>query len=180
MKAMPVQFRIAQLKDAELLSLIGREAFDSAFGAQNNPEDLAVYLSGAFSPKKQADEINTPGCRFLIAESGTDVLGYARLQAGGIPPTCITGSAAIELVRFYLLPAWIGKGFGSTFMQYILQTARGGGFDVIWLSTWQKNTRGLKFYRKWGFEIVGTQTFQIGNDPQDDWLLQRGLLGEGH
>lgn len=168
------QVRHASPKDAALLSEIGRAAFDAAFGAQNNPSDLAAYLDKSFSPARQAYELSLPGCTYLIAESEGNPAGYARLQTGPAPE-CVPGSNPIELVRFYLLPGWIGQGHGTQLMQYCLDLAWGGGHDALWLSTWKINTRGIAFYRKWGFEIVGEQIFQVGNDPQEDYLLAKLL-----
>ena len=166
-----LRIRHARREDAPLLAAIGREAFEAAFGAQNNPDDLEAYLSGAFSPEQQARELAQPGSTYLIAESEGVPAGYARLQSGPAP-ACITGKNPIELSRFYLLPRWIGRGYGAQLMQYCLDLAWGRGYDVIWLSTWKENARGLAFYRKIGFAIVGEQIFQVGSDPQEDWLLQ--------
>jgi ribosomal protein S18 acetylase RimI-like enzyme len=44
---------------------------------------------------------------------------------------------------------------------------------VIWLGTWDQNARGIRFYEKWGFEKVGTQTFLLGTDPQSDVVMAR-------
>lgn len=172
-----ISIRTAGPNDAPLLAEIGRSAFTAAFGALNNPEDLAQYLRGAFSPEKQAAEIATPGCTFFLVEAGGEPAGYARLQTGPAP-TCITGIRPIEIVRFYLLPEWIGSGNGSRLMEVCLQMARGGGHDVVWLSTWKKNTRGIAFYQKWGFTITGEQIFQVGSDAQEDWLLSLCLEGK--
>ncbi len=60
-------------------------------------------------------------------------------------------------------------------MQFCIDEARGRGGDVLWLGVWQKNARAIAFYHKWEFEIVGTQTFQLGNDPQSDFVMRRSL-----
>lgn len=170
-----ITFRQATSADAVLLADIGRRAFEAAFGPDNKADDMAAYLDGAFSEETQAGELAQKDCIFIIAETEKhEPIGYSRLQPRR-PPTCITGQRPVEIVRFYMLPDWIGKGTGSQLMQKTLETARGGGYDVVWLSTWQKNARGLKFYEKWGFTIVGEQTFQLGSDPQSDWILQRSL-----
>ena len=49
------------------------------------------------------------------------------------------------------------------------------GCDVVWLDVWEKNLRAIAFYRKWGFIEVGEQTFQLGDDLQQDLLMARAL-----
>ena len=170
-----ITFRQATSSDAALLADIGRRAFVGAFGADNTPEDMAAYLESAFSEEIQAAELAQEGCIFIIAESeNNEPIGYSRLQAGSTE-TCITGQRPVELVRFYMLPERIGKGTGSSLMQETLETARGRGYDVVWLGVWQKNARAIAFYEKWGFTIAGTHTFQLGSDTQHDWIMQRNL-----
>lgn len=166
-----VQIRLAGPGDARLLAEIGRVSFEAAFGADNTPENMASYLQSAFSEEIQARELAQPGSTFLIAESEDGAAGYARLQAGPAP-TCITGWRPVELVRFYLMPEWIGSGLAGRLMQACLETAWGGGYDVVWLGVWQKKPRAIHFYQKWGFVIVGEHTFQLGDDHQTDWLMQ--------
>ena len=56
-----------------------------------------------------------------------------------------------------------------------LQETERAGCDVVWLDVWEHNPRAIAFYRKWGFEQVGTQTFQLGEDVQNDWLIVRSV-----
>lgn len=165
-----ILIRKAELNDAALLASVGREAFAAAFSDQNSVENMEAYLSGAFSEAIQAAEIVEQDSLFLIAETEESIVGYARLLVSPAP-TCITGTTPLELVRFYLLPEWIGKGVSGTLMQACLDAARGGGHDVIWLGVWQENPRAIRFYEKWGFSIVGTHTFQLGADTQHDWIM---------
>jgi ribosomal protein S18 acetylase RimI-like enzyme len=58
-------------------------------------------------------------------------------------------------------------------MQGCLDEAVKRGCDMVWLDVWERNSRALAFYRRWGFVEVGTQTFQLGDDLQHDLLLQR-------
>ena len=48
-------------------------------------------------------------------------------------------------------------------------------YPVVWLDVWEKNPRAIAFYEKWGFKIVGEQSFQLGADLQHDWLMSRSL-----
>ena len=48
-------------------------------------------------------------------------------------------------------------------------------YEGIWLGVWEKNFRAQKFYAKYGFEKFGSHTFQMGDDPQVDWLLKKKL-----
>lgn len=172
-----IHIRAATAADAALLAEMGARAFTQAFGEQNTPENLKAYLGASFSPQVQASELAQAGSVFLIAESEGTLAGYARLLVGS-KETCITGSRPVELVRFYALQEWIGKGLGGQLMQACIDTARSRGGDVLWLGVWEKNARAIKFYQKWGFVEVGRHPFKLGTDLQMDWIMQRGLALE--
>jgi GNAT superfamily N-acetyltransferase len=133
---------------------------------------MSAYLAASFSPDRQAAELADPRSVFLIAELGGEVVGYARLKEGQAPES-IQGLRLIEIVRFYARKEWIGRGVGAALMGACLEEAEKRGCDVIWLDVWDHNPRAQAFYRKWGFVLVGAQTFQLGEDLQNDWLMQR-------
>lgn len=175
----PLTLRYATTKDNLLLAEIGAETFRDTFGAQNTPEDMAAYLAESFSPQKQAAELAEPGSVFIIAERGGEVVGFVRLHEG-VTSTGVTGDKPIELVRIYARKPFIGQGIGPALMQASLDEAAKRGCDTIWLGVWEHNPRGIAFYRKWGFEQVGMQSFKLGKDLQHDYVLQRAVVPTPH
>ncbi len=173
-----ITIRPAQADEAKFLSELGARAFYQAFARDNTPENMAAYLAGSFSPEKQAEELARPGSRFFILEIDGTPAGYAHMQDSPAPE-CVTGNDPVELVRFYLLDGWKGKGIGSQLMQTCIDEARGRGADVIWLGVWENNARAIAFYQKWDYAIVGAHSFQLGDELQQDFIMQRAVdLGE--
>jgi len=169
-----VTVRVADTRDVCLLAELGAATFRAAFEKDNTPEDMAAYLAEHFTEAKLRQEIADPLATFLIAERSGQPLGYAKLRAGA-PDTCMIGPKPMELVRLYVLPESIGQGVGARLMQACLATATGLGFETLWLGVWEHNHRARDFYRKWGFEAVGSHLFQLGSDIQTDLILQRAL-----
>lgn len=166
--------RIATADDNVLLAELGARTFKDAFGKDNAQQNMDAYLSQAFNAEVQALELAEPGSVFLIAELAGKAVGYARLNESRAP-SGVKGLRPIELVRIYALPEMIGHGIGSQLMQACLQAAQKRGCDTIWLGVWEHNARAIAFYRKWRFTKAGTQTFQLGDDPQTDWVMQRSV-----
>lgn len=175
MSASPVSIRKAAQEDAILLSRLGAETFSDAFGADNSPEDMTLYLEAAFRPEIQAAELADPSSVFLLAQDGPEPVGYARIRQG-IPPSAVIASRPIEIVRLYARKAWIGRGVGRALMSACLDEARDRGCDVIWLDVWERNPRAIAFYARWGFVVVGNQPFRLGNDAQNDLLMARAVV----
>ncbi len=166
--------RRANPGDAELLAHLGRQTFADSFGDVNTPENMAAYLAASFSLEKQAAELAEPGTTFLIARIGEEVVGYTRLQAGPAE-ACVQGPRPIELVRIYAVKTWIGRGGGTALMRASLEEAARQGYQTIWLGVWEHNPRAIAFYEKWGFKKVGTHSFQLGDERQIDWIMERAV-----
>ena len=166
--------RRGTLRDAELLAELGARTFSETFAADNTPENMAAYLASAFAPTQLAADLVDPRCLFQIAETAASAVGYAMLRSGAAPEQ-VTGKRPIELVRLYVSRDSLGSGVGSALMQACLDEAKRGGHQTLWLGVWQHNIRAQAFYRKWNFREVGTHSFQLGDDPQTDLLMQRSI-----
>ena len=166
--------RRAKAEDAGLLAELGARTFSDTFAYDNTPEDMAAYLASSFSPKQQALELADPQCWFLIAETDGVAVGYAMLRSGNALPE-ITGDNPIELVRLYVSRESLGRGVGAALMEACLGMAKHSGHKTLWLGVWEHNHRARAFYRKWDFSELGTHVFQLGNDSQTDFLMQRSI-----
>lgn len=162
--------RHATVADASLLAELGARTFSETFAADNNPVDMAAYLAASFSTAKQTEELLDTNAQCLIAEIDNEAVGYAQLHAG-VTPECVTGALPIELVRFYLIQQWHGRGVSAAMMRACMDAARQTGYQTLWLGVWEHNGRAQAFYRKWGFHEVGQHNFQLGADIQTDILM---------
>ena len=169
-----VVFRRGIAADAEMLVELAVRTYSETFSAVNTPENMRAYLSSAFTlPQFEAD-LGNPRVAIQVAETDRSLIGYSKLVAGHVPD-CVRGEAAIELERFYIDRRWHGSGVAASLMERCLTEAKRRGFKTIVLGVWEKNFRAQAFYRKWGFERVGEHIFQMGDDPQVDWWMERSI-----
>jgi len=174
---MSIRVRPATIADAALLSEFGAATFRDTFEGENTPDDMARYLSEAFTPEQQAEEIGDAGGTVLLAESdanGGELVGYVHLVSGPTPPA-VHGPEPLELKRLYVARAWHGRRVAQALMDAALDAARARGDATMWLGVWERNPRAQRFYRQWGFEKVGEHVFRVGADPQNDFVMSRRL-----
>lgn len=171
-----LKIRRADLRDAETLARIGSLAFDAAFTGhpQNSPDDMQIYMDEAFAVDTIKAELAEKDTIYFIAELQKEPVGYAKVKQFSREEG-IRGNNPIELCRLYSMPDYIGQGIGKTLMLHCLKFAKKQKHDVFWLGVWEFNYNAQKFYAKFGFEKCGEHIFQLGNDPQTDWLLQRKI-----
>ena len=169
-----MNIRYGTTDDAKMLSELGAKTFYNAFEKDNTPEDIEAYLKGSFSPEIQFNELSMPDVIFLIAESEGIPIGYAQLIMNS-KDDAIRRTRPLEIRRIYASQEYLGKGVGTELMQATINEARRRGYDCVWLGVWEKNQRAIDFYKKWGFREVGTHLFYVGDDPQNDYVMELEL-----
>ncbi len=158
--------------DAAALAALAERTFVDAFGARNRPEDLALHCAASYGESIQRGEILSSEIATWVAEDSHGLTGYFQL-AWDAPPPGVRGARPIEIRRFYVDAPWHGRGLAQRLMAAALEIAAARPADVIWLGVWEENPRGIAFYRKCGFAVVGAHTFVVGTDPQRDVLMAR-------
>lgn len=170
-----MNIRYGTTADAIMLSELGARTFYETFAKDNTAENMSAYLKASFSPDIQFVELSAVNNIFLIAEVENTPVGFAQLVLNSREGT-LNGVRPMEIRRIYAVQEYLGKGVGSELMSACIQEARQKGCDSIWLGVWEKNQRAIAFYKKWAFQEVGTYIFQLGDDPQKDFILERMLV----
>lgn len=166
--------RRGRVEDAERLSAFARRLFVETFAAQNNPDDLALFLDTTFTPSLQRAELVAPHRSYWLLEVGGVLAGYVLLNDGATEEG-VVAAHPVELQRFYVDAPWHGRGLAQALMAHAVEEARALGGDVLWLGVWEENPRAIRFYEKQGFVRVGAHVFMVGNDAQTDAIMARPL-----
>lgn len=164
--------RPATEANATLLAEMGARTFRDSYARLNRPQDIEDYVAANFSLAQLEKELRDPAATFLLVTKAGIAVGYLKLRDGGKPDS-VTGPAPVELERIYVERGTIGKGYGSALMAACLEAAGRAGFETVWLGVWEKNQRAIHFYERWGFLVVGTQTFILGKAVQSDYVMAR-------
>ena len=170
----PVLIRKGERADATDLAALAERSFREAWSAYNDAADMDAYCAANFCPGLVQGEFNRLDVQYLLAQVDGELAGYLRMDSGA-PPPCVSARAPLEISRVYVLRQWHGHGVAPALMGAGLDLARHNGHDVAWLAVWQRAEQALAFYRKWDFEVVGTATFSLGSDLQDDFVMRRRL-----
>jgi ribosomal protein S18 acetylase RimI-like enzyme len=141
-----------------------------------------------------ARDLQDAGRTFFVARDGGRAIGFAVMKANnpnktkadadkeaaegkvvGETPPEILRPHGIEVQRIYTDPAYHGTGAARALMEHTLQQARARGFRYAWLGAWERNSRALAFYSKFGFSSVGAQGVWVGEDLHRDEIMVREL-----
>ena len=119
-------------------------------------------------PQAYLDELS--GSRWASRLATSDYDSYVLLQGNtyigtsAIAPAREEGMAGWgEIISFYLLPEYWGKGYAKPLFSYVINALQQGGWQNVYLWTLSENLRAQRFYEKQGFEKTGeTTTLSIG------------------
>ncbi|MCB1043121.1 MAG: GNAT family N-acetyltransferase [Acidobacteria bacterium] len=168
--AKDIHIRLATGADAPTIAVFGRQTFHDAFAADNHPDDLKAYLDVAFELQRIMNELNDELGFFMLAEHANAPLGYLHIR-NAERPDCVGDCESHELVRFYVDRMQIGGGLAHTLMEAGKREAVKRGATSLWLGVWERNARAIAFYKKNGFQQVGTKAFVLGSDLQTDHVM---------
>lgn len=160
--------------DVKALQAVSRETFKATFAAFTAPDEMARFLKEDYATAKLTKEINNRDSRFFFLMVKDKVAGYLKVNVGKAQTEHLRPNS-FELERIYLRRQYQGQGLGVVLLKYAEKLARQGNYDYLWLGVYEKNYRAQKFYAADGFKRVGQHTFQVGSDPQTDYLLLKKL-----
>lgn len=170
------QIRRGKPEDAEKLAPLAIKIFNDTFAGHplNKPEDMEAYIGEAFNIEQTRRELTDDETIVFLVETNGELIGFAKLHEH-LTEECVSDDDPIEIQRFYISHEFHGQGIAQKLMDACLDEARKRNYQTIWLGVWEHNIRAQRFYEKLGFKQVGTHVFQLGNDPQIDWVMEKKL-----
>ncbi len=102
-----------------MIADISRETFYNAFAPANTKEDMDKFMNEVFTREKLMAEPDLPNNIFLLAYTGKEVAGYARMRDKNIPETPLETDNIIEIARIYAVSTETGKGIGTALLNQV-------------------------------------------------------------
>lgn len=200
-----VQIRPATPQDVPQIARLGAAVFAATFaGSGCTPAQLQAYLAEAYSVAAIRADLADGAKTTLVAydssssDASSSSNGDGDDENGERKKQVITGFALVnrassaaepaiadhpgryprpvELQRLYVGEGWHGRGVGTALMDAAEGLARAEGRSHVWLGVWEGNARAQRLYAgKLGYARVGEHLFDVGGDPQWDWILVKKL-----
>lgn len=169
-----IEIRLATPHDVPAVREVAIQSYEATFAAFNTRENMEAFYSESYALEVMQREFYEPHSYLFVATEGDSILGFVRLRRNDEAKDKL-GDNTIELQRLYIHPHHQGRNIGKQLMEAALKQAMELRVEYIWLGVWERNFKAQNFYSHWGFERFGEHVFQMGDDPQIDWLLKRKL-----
>jgi ribosomal protein S18 acetylase RimI-like enzyme len=153
--------------DLELLSCLAIHTYVSAFGHTFSEADLAHHLQTHLSPDCFACILDQDVV--LIAEVEGRLVGYVQFGAADATSRPLSlHDEDQELRRLYVHPEFQNRRIGTALMDSALRHPRLKNAANIFLEVWEYNQRAQRFYKRHGFEVIGTRIFEVASGSPTD------------
>lgn len=169
---MKLEIRPAQVDDAADLARIGAATFAMAGPPSTPDHDIAAYIATELTPERFKAHIACQAASLFAAVVDDELVGYLMLNRGQAPDV-VKSQRPLQLQRLYVLPQYHGAGVAAALMAQAVDLANAEAFTALWLSVSQQNSRAIRFYGTHGFTVAGEQSFQVGDDVHDDYIMVR-------
>jgi ribosomal protein S18 acetylase RimI-like enzyme len=161
--------------DSGRLSLLGGACFLAAYADSLAGDDLVLHCARHHAERVYADWLVDPTVRIWLAETERGApIGYLVMTEPGLA-IADPSPADIEVLRLYVLPGFQGAQIGETLLATAIDAATAMNRRRMLIGVYGRNERGLRFYRRMGFEPVGRRRFLIGQTWCDDIIVARRL-----
>ncbi|SDG83914.1 GNAT family N-acetyltransferase [Psychroflexus sediminis] len=155
---------IKALSSSEVNSLadLSVKTFVESHGHSAKPADIQKYTQTHFNTETLSEALLNPRIFFSKIYVDNQLAGYSKLILNeSHPATELSPVAKFE--RLYLLKDFYGLGLGEELLRHNLDLAKSQDQKALWLFVWTENEKGLKFYQKNEFKVIGQHDFKISD-----------------
>ena len=154
----PLRASLCRARTADLNDLTAIHAIEQA------------SFSDPWSAATLAETISSQTDRCVVAEVGSEVVGYAILRRVG---------PEAELLNLAVHPARRRQGMGDALLAEVLRALDADGGDTVFLEVRASNIAAQTLYRRHGFLPVGRRRGYYSAPLEDAVLMRRAPVGGG-
>ncbi|KQY90556.1 GNAT family N-acetyltransferase [Pelomonas sp. Root1444] len=166
--------RAATPDDAATISALAIQVFLDTYAGDGVRPDLAREALREYAVDAFDARLREPQRRFVLAERGTALLGFAEVHLAAQPAPA-GGLTGAELIRLYVQPVAQGSGLGRRLIRAAEALASEAGLGSLWLTAWDGNRRALGFYAREGYADIGATSYSFEGNSYGNRVLAREL-----
>lgn len=156
---MPYQLRLIQPSDNTVLANIIRQCFHD----YHAPTAGTVYVDPTTDQLFELFQTEKAIC-WVYEEDGR-IAGCC-----GLFPTEGLPNKTVELVKFYLLSDFRGKGIGKALLQQNIQSAKELGYKLVYIESLPQFSKAVHLYENLGFQYLNHPLGNTGHTGCNIWM----------
>lgn len=154
-------------QQVDAVGALARTVWQATYPALIPQAQIDFMLAGRYAANSIADQLNDPRHAWWTAQQPHTLAGFAHASVD---------DAGCKLDKLYVHPDSQRRGIGRALLDAVRDWAQAQGARRLWLQVNRGNTQALAAYRQYGFRIVESRVFDIGDGfVMDDHVMELPL-----
>ncbi len=153
--------------DVDAVATLARTVWQATYPALIPQAQIDAMLADRYAAARMRAQLDDPAHAWRVAWQGGAPIGFAHAYLDG---------DACKFDKLYVHPARQRHGVGAALIAIIENWARTHAARRLRLQVNRGNTQALRAYVKYGFVIVESRVFDLGNGfVMDDHIMEKPL-----
>ena len=153
--------------DVEAVSALARVVWQATYPSLISQAQIDAMLADRYSPTVMREQLDDPGHAWWVTHEDGQPVAFAH---------ALRDAMGCKIDKLYVHPARQHRGLGAALVRAVESWARANHIDRLWLQVNRGNTQAIRAYEKYGFRIVASRVFDIGNGyVMDDHIMEKTL-----
>ncbi|HMM47427.1 MAG TPA: GNAT family N-acetyltransferase [Thiobacillaceae bacterium] len=159
--------RPLSLHDVEAVNALARTVWQATYPALISQAQIDAMLADRYAPERMHVQLTDPRHAWRIAWDGGEPIGFAH---------AFVEASGCKLDKLYVHPDRQRGGIGAALLAAIEDWARTHGASGLRLQVNRGNAQAIRAYEKYGFRIVESRVFDLGDGfVMDDHVMEKAL-----
>ncbi len=153
--------------DVDAVATLARTVWQATYPALISQAQIDAMLADRYAPARMRAQLGDPAHAWRVAWQDDTPVGFAHAYRDD--ENC-------KLDKLYVDPAQQRRGLGAALLAEIERWARAHGAARVRLQVNRGNAAALRAYARYGFTIVESRVFDIGDSfVMDDHVMEKPL-----
>ncbi len=162
---MPDAPRIPALAEAEAIAALARAVWQATYPGLISQTQIDYMLADRYAAARIEAQLGDPAHAWRVIGTPPAAFAHACLEADGC-----------KLDKLYVHPGRQRQGLGAALLHTVAAWARQQGRCRLRLQVNRGNTQAIRAYEQYGFRIVESRVFDIGEGyVMDDHIMELPL-----
>lgn len=149
-----ISFHTVTTTQFELVYQLASEIWNDNYRNIISQEQINYMLKLMYKPSRIQQDI-LEGYIWKLIKTNNETVGYLAYV--------IKDDKRVFLSKIYLKTTVQGKGYGKQAINSVIDYAKNNNCNAVYLTVNKGNNKGIRAYKKTGFQIIAEEDFDIGN-----------------
>ncbi len=168
-----ISYGKAKVSDSLRISILLKTVNIEAYAWNGISVEISNYITKRFSTEYVENIIKENPDQLIIAYKNGNPIGVAEVLYNSSCP--IRKIDVPELSKLYVLGRFYGQGIGNQLLKEAETKIWNNGFKNLNLEVWTNNERAIAFYKKHGYDSIGTVDFPMDENTYENLVMNKVL-----